>query len=98
MLRGGSGDDDLDGGERSDTLIGGRGADRFHLSKGRDLIKDFKPEEGDRLLNPAGFDIRIQQVGDQLRLVTPDLVLRTTLHGISADQLLEVYPAWEGDP
>ena len=79
-------------------MIGGRGSDRFHLSKGEDQIKDFNPMDGDQLRNPEGFDISIQQDGGRLRLVTPDLTLRTTLHGISADQLLEVYPAWGGDP
>ncbi|MGE8406804.1 MAG: immunoglobulin-like domain-containing protein, partial [Pseudomonas sp.] len=51
-LLGGEGDDLLFGGKGNDTLTGGSGADTFVWKAGdtgNDIIKDFKPAEGDRL-------------------------------------------------
>ncbi|MGP8280922.1 immunoglobulin-like domain-containing protein, partial [Pseudomonas vlassakiae] len=52
ILLGGSGNDTLIGGQGNDILIGGSGADLFVWKAGdvgNDVIKDFKPSEGDRL-------------------------------------------------
>lgn len=49
VLAGGSGADVLAGMEGNDVMVGGAGADLF-LIQGRDLIPDFHPNEGDRLL------------------------------------------------
>ncbi|WP_313741681.1 immunoglobulin-like domain-containing protein, partial [Pseudomonas sp.] len=52
MLFGGSGNDVLVGGKGDDILSGGSGADTFVWKSGdvgNDVIKDFKPSEGDRL-------------------------------------------------
>ncbi|MDZ5605485.1 immunoglobulin-like domain-containing protein [Pseudomonas sp. RP23018S] len=52
MLFGGSGNDVLVGGKGDDVLVGGAGADTFVWKagdSGNDVIKDFKPSEGDRL-------------------------------------------------
>ena len=57
-LEGGKGRDILDGGLGNDILEGGKGADDFVLSDGIDRIKDFNPEEGDRLVwKPSTFPL-----------------------------------------
>ncbi|MDR0280838.1 MAG: type I secretion C-terminal target domain-containing protein, partial [Paucimonas sp.] len=51
-LLGGDGNDLLFGGKGNDTMTGGAGADTFIWKAGdtgNDIIKDFKPTEGDRL-------------------------------------------------
>lgn len=50
ILVGGRGDDVLAGGAGDDDLVGGRGADRFVVGQGKDIITDFSPAEGDRLV------------------------------------------------
>ena len=52
LLKGGAGDDRLDGRGGNDVLVGGRGADTFvfYPEFGHDKVRDFKPEQGDRLL------------------------------------------------
>ncbi|MBA1204085.1 type I secretion C-terminal target domain-containing protein [Pseudomonas capeferrum] len=52
LLDGGDGDDILIGGKGNDTMTGGSGADLFVWKAGdigKDVIKDFKASEGDRL-------------------------------------------------
>ncbi|MFQ6576587.1 immunoglobulin-like domain-containing protein, partial [Pseudomonas sp. UM16] len=52
ILLGGDGTDTLLGGAGNDILTGGKGADTFVWKTGdtgKDVIKDFKPAEGDRL-------------------------------------------------
>lgn len=68
VLVGGRGNDILAGGAGSDDLIGGAGADRFLVGQGKDVITDFKPSEGDRLVfshdNPsAGLVLHDTQQG-----------------------------------
>jgi Ca2+-binding RTX toxin-like protein len=55
-LSGGRGNDWLDGGAGNDTMAGGAGADTFVLRAGggHDVIADFKPSEGDRVLFDFG--------------------------------------------
>lgn len=50
-LRGGGGDDRAAGGAGDDEISGGGGADTFifGLGHGRDRVRDFDPDEGDRL-------------------------------------------------
>ncbi|MGV3549306.1 cadherin domain-containing protein [Rhizobium sp.] len=62
ILRGGRGDDRLIGGGGADKLIGGQGADTFvfgsvnHSKPGAyDVIKDFRPGQGDRI-DVSGID------------------------------------------
>lgn len=50
ILVGGRGNDVLAGGQGNDDLIGGQGADRFVVGQGKDVITDFNPTEGDRLV------------------------------------------------
>jgi Ca2+-binding RTX toxin-like protein len=58
VLYGGLGNDDLYLSGGRDTLYGGPGADDFILQEaGRQLIKDFRPGEGDRI--EADDDFRI---------------------------------------
>lgn len=54
ILYGDKGSDWLFGGDGDDVLIGGDGADIFRLSKGKDVILDFCPTEGDRIQLPVG--------------------------------------------
>ncbi|HLO76856.1 MAG TPA: hypothetical protein VK196_10430 [Magnetospirillum sp.] len=50
VLVGGRGNDVLAGGQGDDDLVGGSGADRFLVGQGKDVITDFHPSEGDRLV------------------------------------------------
>jgi Ca2+-binding RTX toxin-like protein len=53
---GGRGNDFLDGGAGNDTLTGGDGADKFVLRSGggHDVVTDFNPAAGDRVLFDYG--------------------------------------------
>lgn len=50
LLVGGRGNDILAGGAGNDNLVGGPGADRFIVGQGKDVVTDFNPTEGDRLV------------------------------------------------
>jgi Ca2+-binding RTX toxin-like protein len=50
VLVGGAGKDVLAGGAGTNDLVGGAGADRFLVGEGKDVITDFSPNEGDRLV------------------------------------------------
>jgi Ca2+-binding RTX toxin-like protein len=65
QLLGGAGDDFLSGDVGADTLTGGAGADTFHISVGSgvDLVTDFNPAEGDRVLLEPGTSYTVSQVG-----------------------------------
>ncbi|WP_029008276.1 calcium-binding protein [Azospirillum halopraeferens] len=56
VLYGGIGNDELHGNRGDDTLWGGAGADRFVIGggAGRDVIADFNPFEGDRIVLSPG--------------------------------------------
>ena len=53
---GGRGNDFLDGGAGNDTLTGGDGADKFVLRSGggHDVVTDFNPAAGDRIMFDYG--------------------------------------------
>jgi len=53
---GGRGNDFLDGGAGNDTLTGGDGADKFVLRSGggHDVVTDFNPAAGDRVMFDYG--------------------------------------------
>lgn len=55
-IDGGRGSDWLDGGAGNDTYTGGLGADKFVLRSGggHDVVTDFNPAEGDRVLFDYG--------------------------------------------
>ena len=57
LLDGGHGDDTLIGGLGDDTFAGGEGADSFELSLGSDVIQDFNPDDGHRIILPDGQDL-----------------------------------------
>jgi hypothetical protein len=56
VVEGGRGNDFLDGGAGNDTLIGGDGADTFVLRSGggHDVVTDFNPAAGDRVMLDFG--------------------------------------------
>jgi Ca2+-binding RTX toxin-like protein len=71
-LRGGQGDDVIKGGAGADwlsgdmghnTLTGGGGADSFHAGDGNDLVTDFSPAQGDRVVVDHGVHWTASQVG-----------------------------------
>ena len=64
-VSGGAGADWLSGDRGADTLSGGGGADIFHSFDGADidLILDFNPAEGDRILLDAGTTWQVSQDG-----------------------------------
>ena len=49
ILIGREGDDTLIGAEGNDTLTGGPGADNFSMSRGKDIVTDFRVDEGDTI-------------------------------------------------
>ena len=49
ILIGRAGDDTLIGAEGDDTLTGGAGADNFSMSRGKDIVTDFRVDEGDTI-------------------------------------------------
>ena len=56
LVEGGRGNDFLDGGAGNDTYTGGAGADTFVLRSGggHDVVTDFNPAEGDRVMFDYG--------------------------------------------
>ena len=64
-LDGGRGNDFLDGGAGNDTLTGGDGADKFVLRSGggHDVVTDFNPAAGDRVLFDYGTYSDVMYLG-----------------------------------
>jgi Ca2+-binding RTX toxin-like protein len=56
LIEGGRGNDFLDGSSGNDTLSGGDGADKFVLRSGggHDVVTDFNPAAGDRVMFDYG--------------------------------------------
>ena len=68
-LYGGTGNDELDGGKGDDTFTGGHGADRFVFqfsAKGDNIITDFDPCAGDRIMLYSNRTGRWPSVADIL--------------------------------
>lgn len=73
-LNGNRGDDTIRSGDGNDRIKGGPGADTFVFDlfeDGRNVIRDFNPEEDEIELSLLGFDLSITQRGD-------DVVIRHT--------------------
>jgi len=92
-LTGGKGDEILDGESGADILTGGAGADWFVISEGDDVITDFNPAEGDRLIimNDPGFSI-VDSDSDPERLAdtiisTIDGNINTTIQNIDSSSV-----------
>jgi Ca2+-binding RTX toxin-like protein len=94
LVDGGAGDDALDGGKGDDVLIGGfgddtfkggAGEDIFDLTQGNDVVTDFDPEEGDRIVLPDGQSFELIERGDDLLIRMDDGSTRV-LEGISREE------------
>ncbi|MBL0374749.1 VCBS domain-containing protein, partial [Rhizobium sp. KVB221] len=99
VLKGMDGDDRLSGGRGNDRLIGGDGADTFVFSKfaGRDVVKDFHPEEGDviDLGRAVGIDSfrdlmkhHVEERGDNV-VITADNGATMVIKHMALDDLKE---------
>jgi Ca2+-binding RTX toxin-like protein len=84
-IDGGRGDDILIGGFGDDTLEGGAGADLFDLTQGDDVVTDFNPKQGDRLVLPEGQSYELIENGDDLLIRLEDGSTRV-LEGVSRDE------------
>ncbi len=94
LVDGGAGDDALDGGKGDDVLIGGfgddtfkggAGEDLFDLTQGNDVVTDFDPEEGDRIVLPDGQSFDLIERGDDLLIRMDDGSTRV-LEGVSREE------------
>ncbi len=78
-LFGGTGSDTLAGGRGTDIMVGGPGADVFVAARrGRDIVKDFDPKEGDRI-DISGLDLSASEAADRLTSMRGNLVFDTGL-------------------
>ena len=84
-LDGGKGDDVLIGGFGDDTFRGGAGEDLFDLTQGNDVVTDFDPEEGDRIVLPDGQSFDLIERGDDLLIRMDDGSTRL-LEGVSREE------------
>lgn len=65
LIQGGRGNDFLDASNGNDTLIGGAGADTFVLRSGggHDVVSDFNPADGDRVMFDYGSYSDVMYLG-----------------------------------
>ena len=71
ILIGRAGIDYLYGGDGNDTLTGGSGQDRFKMSKGYDIVTDFRHEDGDRIdVYTITGQINIHDYGSHVSLIS----------------------------
>ena len=70
ILWGNAGNDYLNGGKNDDILWGGDGADLFSLSKGLDIIKDFRITDGDKLTLPLDTNFVLMEKEGSAFLLT----------------------------
>ena len=82
----------VNGGQGDDTIKGGRGADRIQLSRGNDQILDFKPQQGDRLINKNKFSFEATERDGNLILSDIENNTQITLHSISLITALAAQP------
>ena len=87
QLLGGPGSDILDGKAGSDTLTGGRGADYFVISEGEDIVTDFNPNEGDRIVHAASNDVVGFSLNGGTLLTTKRQNVYTTIKMVSPGEV-----------
>ena len=87
QLLGGPGSDILDGRGGSDTLTGGRGADYFVISEGDDVVADFDPKEGDRIVHTSHDDVVRFSLNGGTLLATERRNIHTLIKGISPGEV-----------
>ena len=87
QLLGGSGSDIFDGRDGSDVLTGGRGADYFVISNGDDVVTDFNPNEGDRIVHSAHDNVVGFSLNGGTLLATKRSNVNTFIKGISPNKV-----------
>ena len=87
QLLGGEGSDILDGRGGSDSLTGGRGADYFVISEGNDVVVDFNPNEGDRIVHSTHDDVVRFSLNGGTLLATKRRNINTFVKGISPSEV-----------
>ncbi len=96
VLQGGSGKDELSGGGGKDMIYGGNsddeisgngGKDIFVLSRGKDIITDFKVGT-DNIGLVYALDLKLKQKGDDLLIKASDNVVHTKLLNVTRDEFL----------
>lgn len=96
VLQGGSGKDELSGGGGKDMIYGGNnddeisgngGKDIFVLSRGKDIITDFKVGT-DAIGLVYALDLKLKQKGDNLLIKTSNNVVHTKLLNVTRDEFL----------
>jgi Ca2+-binding RTX toxin-like protein len=88
VVVGGAGNDWLSGDRGNDTLTGGTGADIFHTfgAAGLDVVTDFIPSEGDRVLVDAADHYTVAQVGADV-VITVDQAAQMILQNVQLSAL-----------
>jgi Ca2+-binding RTX toxin-like protein len=84
-LSGGGGKDMIYGGDSDDEISGNGGKDTFVLSRGKDIITDFKVGT-DTLGLVYALDLKIKQKGDNLLIKTSDDLIHTKLLNVTRDE------------
>jgi hypothetical protein len=103
IINGGGGDDTITGGAGSDYLTGGRGADTFVFGGHSmyDVITDFNPAEGDRVLlnfgGSADTPVYSGQLWDGLSIQTPGGTCYVSSVDINADGVMDTQLSINGD-
>jgi len=102
-IDGGAGNDTIKGGAGTDYLTGGRGADTFIVGDhaGYDVITDFNPAEGDRVVLDFGGSARTPaysgQLSDGLAFQTAGGVCSVRCVDINADGVMDTQLSIDGD-
>jgi Ca2+-binding RTX toxin-like protein len=102
-IDGGAGNDTIVGGAGTDYLTGGRGADTFvlHAHSGYDVITDFNPAEGDRVLldlgGSAGTPAYSGQLWDGLSFQATGGTCYVNCVDINADGVMDTQLSINGD-
>ena len=102
-IDGGAGNDIIRGGAGTDYLTGGRGADTFIVGDhaGYDIITDFNPVEGDRIVLDMGGSANVAvysgQLWDGLAFQTAGGVCTVGCVDINADGVMDTRLSIDGD-
>jgi Ca2+-binding RTX toxin-like protein len=86
-LSGGGGKDIIYGGNSDDEISGNGGKDIFVLSRGKDIITDFKVGT-DAIGLVYALDLKLKQKGDNLLIKTSDTLIHTQLLNVTRDEFL----------